>query len=500
MPADLKVLVTTAEVQPLIKTGGLADVTGALPAALRKLGVDARVLLPAYRGLTDQIPTRVVSRTFETLPTVRRLRLLQGELPDSGVPVYLIDCPTLYDRPGNPYADQHGKDHWDNALRFGVLSKVASQFGRPDGPIDWRPDIVHGHDWHAGLASAYLAFDPEVAAAGVFTIHNLAYQGNFDRKVRHALAIDSLAFHMKGLEFHGHLSFMKSGLFYADQVTTVSPTYAQEILQPSHGCGMDGVLREHSGQLTGILNGIDRKVWDPANDPALRATYGRDDLSGKAVCRDDLCEWTEIDCEGPVIGMLGRMTSQKGWDLFLDAAPRMVEAGARLVMLGEGHEDYEAQIAVLRERFPGRIGHLATFREDTAHRLIAGCDMLVVPSRFEPCGLVQMYALRYGTLPIVHRTGGLADSVTALTPASLADGSGTGFLFDRPTASDLAACAREALALYHDDPAAWREAQRNAMGRDLGWQRSAADYVEVYENALERRHQRPAVGAPPSRA
>ena len=495
MPANLTVLVTTAEVQPLIKTGGLADVTGALPAALRKLGVDARVLLPAYRGLTDQIRTRVASRTFETLPTVRRLRLLEGELPDSGVPVYLIDCPTLYDRPGGPYADQYGNDHWDNALRFGVLGKIAAQFGRPDGPLDWRPDIVHGHDWHAGLASAYLAFDPQAAAAGVFTIHNLAYQGNFDRKVRHALAIDSLAFHMKGLEFHGHLSFMKSGLYYADQVTTVSPTYAKEILQPSLGCGMDGVLREHASQLTGILNGIDRREWDPSADPALKATYDRDDLGGKAVCRDDLCEWFEIDGEGPVIGMLGRMTSQKGWDLFLDAAPRMVEAGARLAMIGEGHQDYEAQIAVLRHRFPGRIGHLATFREDSAHRLIAGSDMLVVPSRFEPCGLVQMYALRYGTLPIVHRTGGLADSVTALTPASLADGSGTGFLFDRPTAPDLATCARSALALFHDDPAAWRAAQGNAMNQDLGWQRSAAAYVAVYRNALERRRQRLAADA-----
>ena len=490
MPVDLKVLVVAAEVHPLVKTGGLADVTAALPAALRKLAVDARILMPAYRGVTDRMRTRVVCRPFEALPTVRKVRVLEGPLPGTDVPVYLVDCPTLYDRQGGPYADQYGRDHWDNALRFGTLCRVAAAATVGRGLGDWRPDVVHGHDWHAGLAPGYLEFDGRASAASVFTIHNLAFQGNFDHKVRHALDIDSPAFHMDGLEFHGHLSFMKSGIYYADEVTTVSPTYARQITEPELGCGMDGILRRHAAHLTGILNGIDLEEWDPGADPALRATYSADDLSGKRACKEDLCESMELDADGPVIGMLGRMTAQKGWDLFLNAARTLVEAGARLAMIGEGNPDYEAQIEVLTRRFPGRIGHLATFREDSAHRLVAGCDMLVVPSRFEPCGLVQMYALRYGTLPIVHATGGLVDSVAQITSGSIADGSGTGFLFHQPTPAALAETALEAIALYGRAPGVWRAAQRNAMAVDLGWRQAADQYVAVYQSALEARRAR----------
>jgi starch synthase len=487
MPVNLKVLFVAAEVHPLVKTGGLADVTAALPVALRKLGVDARILMPAYRGVTDKLRTTVACRPFEALPTVRKVRLLRGELPGTDVPVYLIDCPTLYDRPGGPYSDQFGRDHWDNALRFALLGRVASRFAVRRGLDGWQPDVLHGHDWHAGLFPAYLEFDPGASAASVFTIHNLAFQGNFDRKVRHALDIDSLAFHMDGLEFHGHLSFMKSGIYYSDQITTVSPTYAKQITQPSHGCGMDGLLRRNGSRLTGILNGIDREEWNPETDQALRARYSAEDPAGKQTCKQDMCEWMELDGEGPVIGMLGRMTAQKGWDLFLDAAPRLIECGARLAMIGEGNRDYEARIEALSSRYPGRVGHLATFSEDSAHRLIAGCDMLVVPSRFEPCGLVQMYALRYGTLPVVHRTGGLVDSVTAITAESLEDGTGTGFLFGAPTPGSLAETAAMAIALYGEAPDAWRMARRNAMAVDFGWRHAAGQYLEVYQNALNGR-------------
>jgi starch synthase len=490
MPVDLKVLVVAAEVHPLVKTGGLADVAAALPAALRKLTVDARILMPAYRDVMEKLRATVVRRPFEALPTVRKMRLLKGVLPGTDVPIYLIDCPTLFDRPGGPYADPYGQDHWDNALRFGVLGRVAALFGSGRGLDGWRPDIVHGHDWHAGLAPAYLEFIEGGSAASVFTIHNLAFQGNFDRKVRHALDIDSLAFHMEGLEFHGHLSFMKSGIYYSDEVTTVSPSYSRQIKEPLHGCGMDAVLRQHAAHLTGILNGIDREEWNPATDRALRANYDADDLTGKKACQEDMCEWFELSGDGPVLGMLGRMTAQKGWDIFLDAAPRLIEAGGRLAMIGEGNADYEFQIDVLARRFPGRIGHIATFREDSAHRLIAGCDMLVVPSRFEPCGLVQMYALRYGTLPIVHRTGGLADSVVQLTPDSLEGGTGTGFLFDAPTPAALAEAAAEAIAFARGAPDSWRAAQRNAMTVDFGWRHAAGQYLEVYQNALDARRER----------
>ena len=492
MPDNLKVLIATAEAQPLVKTGGLADVTASLPAALRKLSIDARILMPAYRGLTDRLQTHPVGPPFEALPGMRKMHLLRGVLPGSDVPVYLLDSPPLYDRPGSPYADQFGNDHPDNAIRFGILCNVAATFGTGPGHDDWRPDIVHGHDWHAGLASAYLNFDARATAASVFTIHNLAFQGNFDRKVRHALGIDSLAFHMDGLEFHGHLSFMKSGLFYADEVTTVSPTYAREIMEPELGCGMDGILRRHENRVSGILNGIDLDHWDPATDPVLAANYSRDDLTGKRACALELCEWFELEGEGPVLGMLGRMTGQKGWDMLLDAAPGLIETGARLALIGEGNARYEAGIAALQRHYPGRVGHLATFREDSAHRLVAGADMLVVPSLFEPCGLVQMYALRYGTLPLVHRTGGLADSVGQITRASLADESGTGFLFEQPHGRALLASGLEALALYRDEPETWRQAQLNGMKQDVGWRQSAERYLAVYQRALDSRRDRSA--------
>ena len=283
MPVNLKVLQATAEIQPLIKTGGLADVTQALTEALRGLGMDARLLMPAYRGIAQKVGAKPVSRWFRPLIAADRVRLLKGHMPDSKVPIYLIDCPHLYDRPGNPYSDHYGRDFWDNCTRFGVLSKVAALFGGPQSPDGWRADVVHGHDWHTGLANAYLKFDPEATAAAVFTVHNLIFQGNFNRKVRKGLGIDSLAFHMDGLEFFGHISFMKAGLYYADQITTVSPTYAREIQTPEYGCAMEGLLHLRAAQLSGILNGIDTAYWDPARDPHIPNHYDAADMDGRAA-------------------------------------------------------------------------------------------------------------------------------------------------------------------------------------------------------------------------
>lgn len=491
MPVNLNVLLASAEVFPLAKTGGLADVCASLPSALRAFGAEARILMPAYRGVTSMITAKPVGRPFRPLIGSDSVRLLKGALPGSRVPVYLIQCPDLYDRPGTPYADQYGNDHPDNAIRFGVLSKVAAMFGTREGLDGWRADVVHGHDWHCGLASAYLKFGDHSTAASVFTIHNLAFQGNFDRKVRRSLGIDSLAFHMDGLEYYGHLSFMKSGIFYSDAVTTVSPTYATEIQASSHGCGMDGVLRHRSERLRGILNGIDIREWDPATDRRLPARYSSDDMAGKAECRTALLKAKGLNpsSEGLLIGMLGRMTSQKGWPLMLDAAPALLDAGMNIVLMGSGNPTYEEAIRRLEARYPDRVGHQAGFDENFAHLLIAGADVLAVPSVFEPCGLVQMYAQRYGTLPVAHRTGGLADSITDLDDGR--SGSPTGFLFKAPTVAGLVQAMKRAQRLRVEHASKWDRLRANGMQRDFSWSSSARQYAEVYQAALDNRRQDP---------
>jgi starch synthase len=489
MPVNLKVLLAAAEVQPLIKTGGLADVCNALPKALRRLDVDARLLLPAYRGVAEQTDARPLGRSFRPILAGDKVRLLKGHLPDSRVPLYLIDCPTLYDRPGGPYGDHYGRDFWDNALRFGVLSKVAALFGSTNGPDAWRPDVVHGHDWHAGLASAYLKFDRSSTAAAVFTVHNLAYQGNFDRKVRKALGISSLAFHMEGLEFYGHLSFMKAGLYYSDEVTTVSPTYAREIQTPEYGCAMEGVLRHRADHLTGILNGIDTDDWNPASDTLIESRYDRGNRAGKAANKASLQARGPLapDAGAPLLGMLGRMSPQKGWSILIEAVPALLDAGAQLFIVGGGSGEFEIRLEALQRRHPGQLAFHKGFSEKLAHRLMAGADALLVPSRFEPCGLVQMYAQRYGTIPIAHRTGGLVDTIG---DADLAPpGRRTGFLYDRPTPLALAVAVRRALKVYREDRARWEALQDAGMATDFGWHAAAMRYVETYQNALDARRE-----------
>jgi starch synthase len=487
MPVDLNVLLACAEVFPLVKTGGLADVCASLPSALRDFGAEARVIMPAYRGVAEAAAARPVGRPFRPLSGADSVRLMKGHLPGSRVPVYLVHCPALYDRPGNPYGDQHGQDHPDNAIRFGVLSKVAAMFGTREGLDGWRADVVHGHDWHCGLASAYLKFGDHSTAASVFTIHNLAYQGNFNRKVRKSLGIDSLAFHMDGLEFYGHLSFMKAGIFYADAVTTVSPTYAKEIQNSDLGCGMDGVLRFRSDRLTGILNGIDLTEWDPATDRRIPATYSVDEPGGKGKCRAALLKAKALEAgdDGLVVGMLGRMTRQKGWDLILDAAPALLETGTRIILMGSGHKGYEDRIRALRSRYPGRLGHQEGFHEDFAHLLVSGADILAIPSLFEPCGLVQMYAQRYGTLPLAHRTGGLGDSITDLD--DVGRGPPTGFLFSPASPDALVTALARADRLRTERPGDWKTLQENGMRRDFSWRASAQMYAEVFQAALDNR-------------
>jgi len=487
MPVTLKVLQVSAEVHPLIKTGGLADIARALTEAQRGIGLDARLLMPAYRGIAQKISAKPVSRWFQPLLAADRVRLLKGHMPGSKVPVYLIDCPPLYDRPGNPYSDHYGRDFWDNCIRFGVFSRVAALFGGPQSPDNWRADVVHCHDWHCGLAAAYLKFDTEATAAAVFTVHNLVFQGNFNRKVRKGLGIDSLAFHMDGLEFFGHLSFMKAGLYYADQLTTVSPTYAREIQTPDYGCAMEGLLKMRAAQLSGIINGIDTSEWNPATDPLISSRFDADELAARAGNTQALSERFGLDqtVNGPLFGMLGRMTPQKGWRALRDAAPAIIDEGARILAVGSGNAEYEIQLKELERRFPGRLAYHRGFSEEIAHQLMAGIDALLVPSTFEPCGLVQMYAQHYGAPPVAHRTGGLADTIAD------ADNHGktaaSGFLYEQPGPAGLLAGVRRAVEVFRDDPQRWQSLQRGGMGRDFGWRRSASRYLDIYQNAIDAR-------------
>lgn len=491
MPLKLKVLFVLAEAYPLAKTGGLGDVGPALARALIDAGVEVRLLMPAYREAARAFGGQPVGKPFRALEGSDRVRLLKGRLPEFGVPAWLVDCPALYDRPGGPYGDEHGHDWWDNSLRFGILCKVASLFASGKGLDGWKADVIHGHDWHAGLASAYAAFDPASTAANVFTIHNLIYQGNFDRKVRHGLGISSLAFHMDGLEFYGHLSFMKAGLWYSDRITTVSPTYARQILDPEYGCGMDGLLRHRRGQLSGIMNGVDHGLWDPRSDRYLPARYGPGEMDGKTRCKIALQERFDLPRgpDIPVVGMVGRMTHQKGWDLLADAIPQVIPNRVQFVLVGSGDERLEAAVGDLAGRHRGSVGYFGGYDEALAHLVCAGSDIFTVPSRFEPAGLTQMYSQCYGTPPVVHRTGGLADSVAEATTASVAEGTGTGFFFDQPTGDALAAALKRAIGLYRSDPDTWARVQANGMRQDFSWQAAAGRYIEVYEQALEdRRH------------
>jgi starch synthase len=489
MPPQLKVLFVVAETWPLVKTGGLADVVPALAGALREQGHDVRILLPAYRQVEDSFSGQSTGRDFEVLPGLDYVRLLRGELPGYGIPVWLLQCPALYDRPGGPYADESGYDWWDNSLRFGMLCKVAAMFGGGTGLDGWKADILHGHDWHAGLMPAHVHFDPALIAGTVFTIHNLAYQGNFDRAFQRVLGLEPQAFQPDGLEFYGQISFMKSALWYSDRLTTVSPTYARQIQAQQFGCGMDGVLRKRSNVLSGVLNGVEVRIWSPESDRLLPAQYSVDDLGGKAECKRALQQHFGLlrDPEAPIVGMVGRMTTQKGWDLLAAAAPALAADKVQFALVGSGESDIERRLRELAAQWPGSVGLHAGYDEPLSHLVMAGADIFTVPSRFEPSGLTQMYSQRYGTPPVVRRTGGLIDSVSQATPQSIVQGAGTGFFFEHAEAGALERTLREAVKLYRGDPPAWRKLQANGMARDFSWQRPARAYCEVYQAALASR-------------
>lgn len=478
----MKVLHVAAEVYPLVKTGGLADVVAALPPALAEQGADVRLLLPGLPPVLDAVQGARTVLEIGSAFGALRVRLLLARMPVTRLPVYVVDAPYLYRRGGSPYQDARGDEWPDNLQRFALLGWVAAHLAAGDADLQWAPDVVHAHDWHAALACAYMAEHAPTPAASVFTVHNLAFQGLFPMHDWPTLGLASRLMSPAGLEFHGQLSFMKAGLMFADRVTTVSPTYAREIATHEFGCGLDGVIRGRDGDVTGILNGIDCATWDPAADPSIAARYDRDRLDGKQACRRALQQELRLDADDDalVLTVVSRLTSQKGLDLVLAALPDLVARGTQLVVQGTGEPALEAAFRMAQQAHPGRVHVHIGYDEARAHRLIAGADAIAVPSRFEPCGLTQMYGLRYGTLPIVRRVGGLADTVV---DADAADGA-TGFVFDTATPASFERCVLRALDTRRAAPKAWFAMQRHAMAQVLSWAGPAKSYLTLYQAAL----------------
>jgi starch synthase len=482
-PRPPRVLHVAAELYPWVKTGGLGDVLAALPPALIAQGVDARLCLPGFPAFLDALSASDVAR-LRTPFAAERVRVALAYLPGTQVAAYLIDHPAFYDRPGGPYAAPDGREWPDNHRRFALLGWVAAALGSGADP-NWRPDIVHAHDWHAGLAPAYLKAQAE-APASVMTVHNLGFPGYFPAGVFPELSLPAEFFGIDGVEFYGGVSFLKAGLAYADRLTTVSPTYAEEIRTPEYGNGLDGLLRVRAGALSGILNGVDPAVWDPAHDPALPKPYGSDDApAGKAAAKTALRRRCYLDDEaaGPVFGVVSRLTPQKGLDLLLDAVDDLVAGGGQLALLGSGDRDLEAGFAAASREHHGKVGVEIGYDEPLSRLIIAGSDIVILPSRFEPCGLTQLYALRYGSLPLVRGTGGLADTVVDATPAHLRDETATGFVFGEASSGALSAAMARASALYADRPR-WRQVMRTAMTRDFSWAQSARQYVALYRGLM----------------
>jgi starch synthase len=489
----MKVLYACTELFPLLKTGGLGDVSAALPPALRDAGCDVRVLLPGFPAIRAGVSrSRSPHASPLALPDGEGPRLASLDLsqppalqpailPGSGLAAYVLDVRALFDRPGNPYADDHG----DNGTRFALLGWAAACLGLGLDP-HWQPDVVHCHDWHTGLAPLYLrqmAMPGPPPAATVFTIHNLAYQGLFPRSLFWQLGLPDYLFGIDGIEFWGQVSFMKAGLQAADRITTVSPTYAREILGPEQGCGLDGLLRARAAVVSGILNGVDYELWSPARDSLLAHAYDRDSLQDKRMAKADLQRRMGLQPrpDAMVFGVVSRLTEQKGLHLVEAVADELVHLGGQLAVLGAGEAPLEEAFLRAAERHPGQIAVDIGYNESLAHAIVAGADVILVPSRFEPCGLTQLYGLRYGTLPLVHRVGGLADTVVDTTAQSLEAGRATGFVFDEFGPQGLRHALRRAFEL-RAQPHAWASVQRSAMRQRFDWAEAAAQYTCLYRS------------------
>jgi starch synthase len=480
-----RILFVTSEAHPLVKTGGLGDVAGALPAALKALRCDVRLMMPAYEAALarlEQVSEIAIVEPGAGLPPVR---LLESLLPGTSVPIWLVDSPQYFRRGGGPYGPNGSGDWPDNAERFAVLCRTAVAVARATAGLSWQPDVVHCNDWQSGLVPALLSLETPRPAT-VFTVHNLSYQGLFSWETFRALGLPDELWSMHGLEFFGQLSFIKGGLAYADMLSTVSPQYAREITTPEFGYGLENLLKHRSDRLVGILNGADYRQWNPARDPYLPRRYNAYSLPDKRINKTSLQTemGLQVDPAAPLLGMIGRLVEQKGFDLLLDALPELLATeDLQLAVLGSGSPHLEDRLRQTAAAWPGRVAAHLGYSEELAHRIEGSVDLFVMPSRFEPCGLNQIYSLRYGTPPVVHRTGGLANTVVDASPDALKAGVATGFVFDEPTPAALAGAIHRALACYRQ-PRLWKSLQFRGMQQDFSWRRSAQQYLDLYRQAI----------------
>ena len=473
------VLSVASECVPLLKTGGLADVVGALPRALAPLDWHMRVLMPAYRGLPERMGKAATVWADADLfggPA----QVLAGVV--DGLDLLLLDAPHLYDRAGGPYGTASG-DHPDNAERFAALSWAAAAIARDGLNDDWRPDILHAHDWQGGFAPAYLRYGRASDVKSVITVHNIAFQGNAAAHKLGTLRLPAKEFTADRLEYYGHLSSLKAGLVAADAITTVSPTYASELMRPEFGMGLQGVIAARANVVSGILNGVDTDVWSPENDPEITA-YSSKKMAGKAMNRRALlAEFGLGDVPGPLAIIVSRLTAQKGIDLIPGVLDEFVAAGGGLAVLGSGDAGLEQAMQNAASAYPERIGVKIGYDEALSHRMFGGADVVLVPSRFEPCGLTQMYGLAYGTVPLVAATGGLADTVIDANPAAVSAGVATGVTFHPTDALAFGQAMRRLIQLY-DDPKLWAKIRANGMKQPVDWGQSSAAYAALYSSLL----------------
>jgi starch synthase len=472
-----KILFVTSEAYPLIKTGGLADVSGSLTKALAELSQDIRLIIPNYQSLKTSEGIRFVcSLRVDN----RNVNILETRLPETDVVVWLIDYPAYYNYPGNPYTDAHGEAWANNAERFALFCRIAVEVAMNRIRQDWKPDIVHCNDWQSGLVPALLSLETDRPAT-VFTLHNMAYQGLFPAATAATLNLPGQLLHPNGLEFHNQLSFIKGGLAYADRITTVSPTYALEIQLPELGYGLEGLLVHRKEVLSGIINGIDMEQWNPETDTYIKHHYTAKSLDNKRLNKSELQARfaLPVDEKIPVLALISRLVEQKGIDLLIECLPEMLAMPLQFVLLGDGDKEFAQSLQNLAASYPDKMAITIGYDESLAHLIEAGADIFLMPSRFEPCGLNQLYSQRYGTIPVVRKTGGLADTVIDTSPETLANKTATGIVFNEASAGALMEAVKRVLILY-TLPDSWKKMQINAMQKDFSWQRSAEDYLALY--------------------
>ena len=484
----IRVLSVASEVYPIIKTGGLADVVGALPSALKTEGIETRTLIPGYPAVIGSLRWAeevLVLPQFQGGPT----RLLSGA--GAGIDLFVLDAPHLFDRPGNPYSSPDGADWPDNAIRFAALGRIAADIGQGSIP-GFAPDIVHAHDWQAGLTHAYLHYSDRPRPGTAMTVHNLAFQGQFPPELLATIGLPPQSFNMDGVEYYGSIGFLKAGLRFADRITTVSPTYALEIQRPGEGMGLDGLLRGRSDVLSGILNGIDTSVWNPATDPHIASPFDANRLQNRALNKSALQQrlGLRVAPEAFLLGVISRMSWQKGLDLLLETLPAVLSDDIQLAVLGNGDPDLQNRFRATAGANPAQVAVSTDYDESLAHLIQAGADALVVPSRFEPCGLTQLCALRYGAVPVVSRVGGLADTVVDADEDTISAGAATGVKFEPVTAEGLGGAIRRAHALFRKRPL-WAKIQRNGMAVDVSWVDRASNYVDLYRQLVKTRASEP---------